>query len=52
MENYQNPNGQFGGWEQTRVPYGASNPQSFMPYGSIMPENRQEEQNDKKILLQ
>ena len=35
MENYQNPNGQFGGWEQTRVPYGASNQQGFMPYGSV-----------------
>ena len=50
MENYQNPNGQFGGWEQTRVPYGAPNPQGFAPYGSGMSEERQEEQNDKKIL--
>lgn len=50
MENYQNPNGQFDGWEQTRVPYGAQNPQGFMPYGSGMSEERREEENDKKIL--
>lgn len=50
MENYQNPNGQFGGWEQTRVPYGVPNPQGFAPYGSGMSEERREEQNDKKML--
>ena len=50
MENYQNSNGQFGGWEQSRVPYGAPNPQGFVPYGSDMSEKRQEERNDKKIL--
>ena len=50
MENYQNSNGQFGGWEQTRVPYGAPNPQGFVPYGNGMDENKQEEQNDKKAL--
>ena len=50
MENYQNSNSQFGGWEQTRVPYGAPNPQGFVPYGSDMSEKRQEERNDKKIL--
>ena len=50
MENYQNPNSQFGGWEQTRVPYGAQNSQGFMPYGSGMSQEKQEEKNDKKIL--
>ena len=31
MENYQNSNGQFGGWEQNRVPYGAQYSQGFAP---------------------
>ena len=50
MENYQNSNGQFGGWEQNRVPYGAQYQQGFVPYGGVMPEQKQEEQNDKNIL--
>ncbi len=50
MNNYQNSNGQFSGWEQNRVPYGAQYPQGFVPYGSVMPSERQEEENDKKIL--
>lgn len=50
MENYQHSNGQFGGWEQNRVPYGAQYPQGYVSYGSAMPIEKQEEQNDKKIL--
>lgn len=50
MNNYQNSNGQFSGWEQNRVSYGAQYPQGFVPYGSVMPNERQEEENDKKIL--
>lgn len=52
MNNYQNPNGQFGGWEQNQVPYGVNNTQSsgFMPPYNEQYLKQQEKKKDKKIL--
>lgn len=52
MENYQNPNGQFGGWEQNRVPYGTNYQSGFVPYGEEQFKKNQEKENDKKSLKQ
>ena len=49
MENYQNPNGQFGGWGQNGMPYGNNNQPTYVPYGS---EQYKEKENDKKSLKQ
>lgn len=52
MENYQNPNGQFGGWGQNNVPYGTSHQSEYVPYGSEQYKEKQEKENDKRSLKQ
>ena len=52
MNNYQNPNGQFGGWEQNHVPYGVNYTQSSgsMPLYDEQYLKKEEKKKDKKIL--
>lgn len=52
MNNYQSPNGQFGGWGQNNVPYGVKYPQGndYQPYNNEQNLKQQEKKNDKKIL--
>ena len=52
MENYQNPNGQFGGWGQNSVPYGNTQQPGYVPYGSEQYKEKQEKEIDKKSLKQ
>ena len=52
MNNYQNPNGQFGGWGQNNIPYGANYAQNngYSPYYNEQYLKQQEKKKDKKIL--
>ncbi len=52
MDNYQNPNGQFGGENQNFVPYGTNYVQNngYLPPYDEQYLKRQEKKKDKKIL--
>lgn len=50
MNNYQNPNGQFGGWGQNNTPYNTNYMNGYAPYYNEQYLKQQEKKKDKKIL--
>ena len=51
MNNYQNPNGQFGGWGQNNTPYNtAANNYNYAEYYKEQYKKEQDKKNDKKML--
>lgn len=51
MNNYQNPNSQFGGWGQNNTPYNANYVNNgYVSYYNEQYIKQQEKKNDKKIL--
>ena len=50
MNNYQNPNGQFGGWGQNNTPYNTTNNFNYDEYYNEQYKKEQEKKNDKKVL--